>query len=213
MTVKSGLKINKKSTKSVSIVSQVTGSKGGFQTVNYPVIMDGDDDDSSGELHIDEGQDYSASNSIAYSRDIRNAYSTNAGAYNNALLGFGGRGDTANSNPLLASRNPSSMVSSGANAKRYANDVPQVGANSRNFHRSASRKSSRHSGSAQSDDYYYPTVGRTTAEQRFSSSVFQSEHNKMAATNLSNSVAMKDMDQSLCQGVKRMLHNHGSRKR
>ena len=165
-----------------------------------------DDDDSSDELHIDEGQDYSASNTVAHARDTRSAH--NAGAYN-ALFSFSGRGHTANSISHSDSMNVSSMVSSSAfTPGDNTNDSSNAGAKSRNFEKSASRKSSRTPASTKSKDYYYTYAGRTTAEKRFSSSDFQREHNNMMITNASNLGAMTNTDRNARHGIKRTLPNH-----
>ena len=168
--------------------------------------MDLDDDDSSDELHIDEGQDYSASNTVAHARDTRSAY--NAGAYN-ALFSFSGRGHTANSISHFEPMNVSSMVSSSVSTPGdHANNSSNAGVKSRNFEKSASRKSSRTPASTKSKDYDYTYAGRTTAEKRFSSSDFQREHNNMMNPNASNLGAMTNTDQNARHGIKRMLPNH-----
>ena len=173
------------------------------------------DDNSSDELHIDEGQDNSASNSTPFSRDLQhNAYSSNAGAYNNALLGFGGRGDTANSDPHFASiyslHHPSSKLSTGSGAKQ--NSIPHVGAKpSGKFHRSGSHKKSRLSGNIQQSENYYSSVGRTSAEQSSSTLMFKGDFINMAASGSSASFAKNNMNDSFSYGPG--PNNRGGQKR
>ena len=168
-----------------------------------------EDDDSSDELHIDEGQDYSTSNSNTKSRGIHNTYSNKAGAYNDALLGFGGRRDAAKLNPLLTSSNVSSYVPTGNSSSRYANDLPKRGTRSRNFY----KKGARTSGDTYSDYHKNRNIVRATAEQNLSSSNLFSENINMAVPDSFSSYGMTNIDENVFQGVKRSLKIQGLRKR
>ena len=66
-----------------------------------------EDDISPDELFIDEEQDYRKRNNFSLSRGHYNAYSSNVGAYNDALLGFGGRGNALNLNPSFSHKTAS----------------------------------------------------------------------------------------------------------
>lgn len=169
--------------------------------------MDMEDDDSSDELHIDEGQDYSTSNSITMSDGIHNAYSSNAGAYN-ALLGFGGRGDAYKLNPRLTSNIRSPYMPTGTSNEQYDKKPARNLTNSSKF----SKKSSRHSGSTQSNNYKNRNV-RATAEPSFSSSNLFSENSNMAVPGSLNSCDMENVDRNVIQGAKRTLKIQNARKR
>ena len=171
------------------------------------------DDNSSDELHIDEGQDNSASNSTPFSRDLQHAYSSNAGAYNNALLGFGGRGDAANLDPHFASiyslHHPSSGLSTGSDAKQ--NRVRQVGTKpSGKFYSSGSHKKSRLSGNLEQSKKYYSSVGRTSAEKS-STLMFKGNFNNMAVSGSSASFTKNNMYESIGYGLE--ANNRGGQKR
>ena len=166
-----------------------------------------DDDDSSDELHIDEGQEYSTSSSITKSDGIHNEYSSNAGAYN-ALLGFGGRGDAYKLNPRLTSNIVSPYMPTGTSREHYATKPTRNITNSRKF----SKKGLRHSGSTQSNSYKNRNV-RATAEPRFSPSNLFSEDSNMAVAGSLNSCDMRNVNRNALQGVKKTLTSQSGKKR
>ena len=189
--------------KTFSLNLKVAGSRVGIQVATNQ-IMDIDDEDSSDELHIDEGQNYKPSNRLANSRGIRNAYSSNAGAYNSALLSFGGRGNAANTNPLLGPRNTSSRVPKPISNNRNATDHTRNAVNSKQF----DNKDLGNARYEQSEHYRATKIGTTTAEGNFSSSFFYSENiNNMAVPNSLNSFGIENRDEHLYQGMQATLNN------
>ena len=166
-----------------------------------------DDDDSSDELHIDEGQDYSTINSTTKSDGIHNAYSSNAGAYN-ALLGFGGRGDAYKLNPRLTSNTLSPDMLTGTSHEQYAKNANRNVTNSRKF----SKKGLRHSGSTQSNNYKNRNV-RASAESSFSSLNSFSENSNMAVPGSLSACDMENVNGNLFQSATRKLKSQGDRKR
>ena len=149
--------------------------------------MDFENDDSSDELHIDEGREYRRSNNIATSRGIHNAYSSNTGAFNDARLSFGSLNNDAISKPDFGAGSLSSYTLTG---HPKANTKFKTSKRSRNCY----EKSLEHSGNIVSEYYRDKNVGRTTAEQDVSSSVFFRSNSGMAFSDTKHSFPPDSID-------------------
>ena len=133
--------------------------------------MDMDDDVSPDELFIDEEQDYRKRNNFSLTRGHHNAYSSNVGAYNDALLGFGGRGNARSLNPPFS--NKVASLTEGSAIHIITDSSYDIPAKSR----TSSHKRAKKSGKVSTQRLDITDTDRTTAENRVSSSSFLNEIN------------------------------------
>ena len=135
--------------------------------------MEMDDDVSSDELHIDEEQGNRKRIKFTNTRGHHNAFSSNVGAYNDALLGFGGRGNAPRIDPLLPLKNVTPLFTRGYVNNTYVNDLYNIPAKSR----TSSHKRYIKPGKVQSQRLDTADIDSTTAENKLSSSSFLHEMN------------------------------------
>ena len=131
-----------------------------------------EDDISPDELFIDEEQDYRKRNNFSLSRGHDNAYSSNVGAYNDALLGFGGRGNARSLNPPFSNK-----VASFTEGLPIIQLITDSSDNIPAKSRTSSHKRAKKSGKVSTQRLDITDTDRTTAENRVSSSSFLNEIN------------------------------------
>ena len=134
--------------------------------------MEIDEDISSDELHIDEGPEHRTRNNLfSNTRGHYNAFSSNVGAYNDALLGFGGRGNALDMNPPFNDITSSFIKGIKTHTQsNISNNVPEKS-------RTSSHKRFRKSGKVPTQRPDIADIEGTTAEHNVSSSNFLSQMN------------------------------------